>query len=152
VASRTLSGRENALRYGVIAVGAAGVALLAGATLLTVIHIRVGATSRLAELDTALSGWDRHGPALALLALFAGVMLVGAWRGARPAMLATAAAGLAALAIALAGDAPDVHDTGLVGALYENAAASPGAGFWAEVLGGALLVAGGLGLAALRGR
>lgn len=151
-ALRTLSGRSNALRHGVLGAAALGVALLVAATFATVISIRVGTTSRLAGLDTELSGWDRHGPALALLALLAGVMLIGAHRGALPAMLAIAVAGVAVLAVAVLVDAPDLHDTGLVGAAYEDAAASPGAGFYAEVVGGGLLAIGGLGLVALRGR
>jgi hypothetical protein len=145
-ASRTLSGRPSALRHGLLGVGLAGSALLVAATFATVIRIRVGTSSRLAGIDTALSGWDRHGPALALLALLAAVMLAGARRGAAPALAAVAVAGLAALAVAVLGDAPDVHDTGLVGAVYEDAAARPGPGFYAETIGAALTVAAGLGL------
>jgi hypothetical protein len=148
--SGTVSRRRNAVRDGLLGVGAGGVALLVAATFTTVVGIRVGTTSRLADLDTRLSGWDRHGAALLVLALLAAVMLAGARRGSRPAAVAVAATGVAVLGIALVGDAPDVHDTGLVGSLYEDAAASPGAGFVCEVVAGALLLGAGLALAALR--
>jgi hypothetical protein len=146
----TVTRRRKAVREGLVGVGAGGVALLVAATFTTVIGIRVGTTSRLADLDTQLSGWDRHGAALLVLALLAAVMLAGARRGSGPAAAAVAATGVAALAIALVGDAPDVHDTGLVGSLYEDAVARPGAGFAFELVGGALLLGAGLALAALR--
>jgi hypothetical protein len=146
-------------RSGALGIGAGAAALLAAAALVgatsgTVIGITVGTTSRLANLDTALSGWDRHGPALLLIAAFALVMLVGALRGAPPAMVAVLVCGLAVLAIALVADVPHLDDTGQVGELYTDARAAPGAGFWLEVVGGALLVACGALLlaAAPRGR
>src|SRR3954447_25014594 len=75
----------NAVRAGLFAAGLLGVAALAAATAATVIQITVGTTTRLASLDTELSGWDRHGPALLVVAGFALVMLLGTLRGARPA-------------------------------------------------------------------
>src|SRR3954449_2225223 len=132
--------------------GLAGVAALAAATAATVIRITVGTTTRLANLDTELSGWDRHGPALLVIGAFALVMLLGALRGARPAMLAVAACGLAALVVALGLDLPHLDDTGQVGRLYTDASAGPEAGFWLEVCGGALLVVCGGGLFVLARR
>jgi hypothetical protein len=132
--------RRDALRWTAALAGLLGLAALSGATFGTVIAITVGTTSRLANLDTALSGWDRHGPALLVVAGFAVVMLLGALRGARPAMVAVLVCGLAALAIALVVDAPHLGDTGQIGELYTDARAGPGAGFWLEVAGGALLV------------
>src|SRR4051812_38835994 len=76
--------RSAGLRRAAALAGVAGAAMLAVATFGTVIAITVGSTSRLANLDTALSGWDRHGPALLVVAGFALVMLLGAVRGARP--------------------------------------------------------------------
>jgi hypothetical protein len=49
-------------RVGLVLAGVAGVAALFGATAATVIRITVGTTTRLANLDTELSGWERHGP------------------------------------------------------------------------------------------
>ena len=126
--------------------GVVGVAALAGATVSTVIRITVGTTTRLANLDTELSGWERHGPALIVIGAFALVMLLGAVRGARPAMVAVFACGLAALVVALGLDLPHLDDTGQVGRLYTDASAGPRVGFWLEVLGGLLLVLCGAGL------
>src|SRR3954454_2104107 len=138
--------RPNGLRGGLVVAGLAGVAALALATLSTVIRITVGTAKRLANLDTELSGWDRHGPALLVVAGLALVMLVGAARGARPAMAAVLACGVVALVVAGAFDLPHLDDTGQVGELYADAAAGPGLGFWLEVGGGALLVLCGGGL------
>src|SRR4051812_11545684 len=131
---------SDAVRAGLLIAGCAGVAALVAATFTTVIRITVGATTRLAALDTHLSGWDRHGPALLVIAAFALVMLVGAVRrGARPAVIAVIVCGAAALLVALAFDAPRLDDTGQVGRLYADASAGPGVGFWLELAGGALL-------------
>src|SRR3954452_11886701 len=138
--------RPNGLRGGLVVAGLAGVAALVLATFSTVIRITVGTTTRLANLDTGLSGWERHGPALLVIGAFALVMLVGALRGARPAMLAVVACGLAALVVALGLDLPHLDDTGQVGRLYADASAGPEIGFWLEVCGGALLVVCGAGL------
>jgi len=51
----------DAARAGLSVAGFAGVAARVAATFTTVIRITVGATTRLAALDTRLGGWDRHG-------------------------------------------------------------------------------------------
>src|SRR3954451_16761124 len=140
------------LRLGLAVGGGAGGAALVAATAATVIRITVGTTTRLANLDTELSGWQRHGPALLVIGAFALVMLLGALRGARPAMLAVVACGLAALVVALGLDLPHLDDTGQVGRLYTDASAGPEVGFWLEVAGGALLVVCGGGLFVLARR
>jgi hypothetical protein len=133
-------------RLGLFTAGLAGVAALVLATFSTVIRITVGTTTRLANLDTELSGWDRHGPALLVVAGLALVMLVGAVRGARPAMAAVLVCGLAALFVVLAFDVPHLDDTGRVGRLYSDASAGPRVGFWLELAGAALLCVAGGGL------
>jgi hypothetical protein len=141
-----------ALRAALAATALAGALLLVVATVSTIIGITVGTTSRLASIDTELSGADRHGPALVLLAAFAVVMIAGALRGARPAMAALVVCGIAALLISLIGDLPHVNDTGQVGVLYSDARAAPRFGYYAETLGGILLViAGGVMLLAPTG-
>jgi hypothetical protein len=136
----------------VLAIAAlAGVVCLVVATFSTVIEITVGTTSRIAGRDTELSGYDRHSVALLLIGLFALVMAAGALRGARPAMAALAVAGIAVLLIALVGDLPDVHKTGVIGQLYDDARANPRLGYYLETLGGALLLLAGGGLLLLGG-
>src|SRR3954453_3569972 len=130
----------NGLRGGLVVAGPAGVAALVLVTFSTVIRITVGTTTRLANLDTELTGWERHGPALLVIGAFALVMLAGALRGARPAMVAVFACGLGALVVALGLDLPHLDDTGQVGRLYTDASAGPEVGFWLEVAGGVLLV------------
>jgi len=138
----------NALRWALLGAAAVGVICLLLATFATVIEIKVGTTTKVPDHDTNLSGWDRHGPALLIIAGFAAAMIVGAWRGARPAMGALAVLGLAALLIAIVGDVPDLNETGFIGQVYEDAAAGPKAGFYLETLGAILLLAsGGLMLA-----
>jgi hypothetical protein len=134
------------LRIGLAALGATGAALLIATTFLVVIEIVVGGTSRLAEADTRLTGWERHGPALLVLGAFGAVLVVGAARGARPATAALGVCGLAALGLALAGDLPDLDETGLIGALYSEADASPGPGWYTEIAGSVLLVVAACGL------
>jgi hypothetical protein len=137
----------TALRALFALAGLAGVVLLVVATLTTVIAVKVVTVQK-----ASYSGYDRHGLALVLIAAFALVMLGGALRGARPAMLAVAVAGIVALLIAIVGDLPDVHKTGEIGQLYEGARASPHLGYYLETLGGALLLLAGGGLLLFAGR
>jgi hypothetical protein len=133
-----------ALRSGLAIAGLAGALLLIAATFATIIQIRVGTSTKAVGTDTSHSGWDRHGPALIVLALLAVCLLVPALRGGRAAMAGLAAAGIAALAIAMVWDRPHVHDTGSVGDIYAEAHADPGPGYYLETLGGALaLLSGG---------
>ena len=138
----------KALRLALLGAAVVGVICLLLATFATVIEIKVGTTTKVPDQDTHLSGWDRHGPALAIIALFAAAMIAGALRGARPAMAALAVLGLVALLIAIVGDVPDLNETGFIGQVYEDAAAGPKGGFYLETLGAVLLLAsGGLMLA-----
>jgi hypothetical protein len=139
-------GTTRAIRIALAIAAVAGALCLIIATFSTIIEITVGTTSKIADRDTHLSGYDRHSVALLLIGVFALVMAVGAWRGARPAMAALAVAGIAVLLIALIGDLPDVHKTGVIGELYDNARANPKVGYYLETLGGALLLLAGGGL------
>jgi amino acid transporter len=116
-------------------IGAAGAVLLVVATFTTVIEVKVGNVTK----DT-LTGYDRHSVAFIIIAVFAAMMLVGALRGARPPMVAVAVSGIVAILITVIGDAPDIHETGAIGALYEQAVAGAGVGFYLETLGGVLLL------------
>jgi hypothetical protein len=128
---------------GLAAIASAGAICLLLATFATIIEIKVGTTTKVPDHDTHLSGWDRHGPALLLIAVFALLMVAGALRGARPAMIALVVLGLAALLIVVVGDVPDLNETGFIGEVYEDAAAGPKAGFYLETLGAVLLLASG---------
>lgn len=134
------------------ACGVAGAMLLALATNSTIINVTIGTTGETASgLDTALSGADRHGPALIIIGVFALIMLAGGLRGARPAMLAIAAGGVVVLAIAIVSDARSIDDIGAIRQLYTGAMAGAGSGFYYETLGGALLLICGGGLLVLAG-
>jgi hypothetical protein len=142
--SRPISS-TNGLRFALAAIGLAGAICLLLATFSNIIEIRVGTTTKVPDHDTHLSGWDRHGPALLIIAIFAVLMVAGALRGARPAMVALTALGVVALLIAVVGDVPDLNKTGFIGEVYEDAAAGPKSGFYLETLGAVLLlVSGGL--------
>jgi hypothetical protein len=120
--------------------GLAGAVMVLLAAFTSIIDITVGTTTRVLDADTAQSGWDRHGPALVLLALLALFLLAAALRGARTAMAGLAVTGAVVLAISWAADRPHVHDSGSVGDVYAEATADPGAGYYLETLGGALLL------------
>ena len=117
-------GAFNAARIALAVAAVAGVICLIVATFSTVIEITVGTTSQIANRDTHLTGLDRHSVALTALAV----------------------AGIVVLLIALIGDLPDVHKTGVIGQLYDNARANPKIGYYLETLGGALLLVAGGGL------
>jgi hypothetical protein len=139
-----------ALRASLALSALAGAALLVVATFSTIIQIKVVTTGDLAaNVDTTLSGTERHGVALIIFAGAALVMLLGALRGSKPAMFALTVLGIAALAVTIGQDAPDVHDTGIIGQLYDSATAGPKIGFYLETLGAALVFIAGGGLLVL---
>lgn len=129
-----------ALRAGLALTGLAGALLLLVASFTTIIAITVGTTGRVVNADTAQSGWDRHGPALILLALLAVWLLALSLRRSRVAMVGLLLTGVVALAMAWHWDRPHVHDTGSIGDIYASASADPGTGYYLETLGGALLL------------
>jgi hypothetical protein len=130
------------LRGALAATGLAGAVLLALATVTAVIRITVGTSAR-TSADVADSGWDRHGPALLVLALLALWLLAGALRGFTVAKAGLAVVGATALGIATVADRPHVHDPGAAGDVYAEATAGPGTGYYLETLGGALLLVSG---------
>lgn len=81
------------------------------------------------------------------IAAVAALLGLGVWRAhSRPALLALGILGVIALLIAILGDLPDAHASGLVVApgsavgRYLNAATKPSAGFYLETLGAAVLL------------
>jgi hypothetical protein len=85
------------------------------------------------------------------LALLAVLLAVAAYRsGSRVALAAIAVLGVVTLLIALIGDLPDAHATGLIGSgasQYSVGTSTPSAGLYLETLGAVvLLITGGVGL------
>lgn len=101
-----------------------------------------------------LSGWERHGGALILLAVLAAGAGAVAWSaGSRAATrdgLHTAAGAVllavaaAVLAITLIGDLPETNETGAIGFDFDGATASAGLGFYLELTGGVLCLLAGI--------
>jgi hypothetical protein len=161
--SRGLSGRRLGLpgapssgaraafgtaRSAFLTVGLLGAIALVVAEFAPLLHVHVAGRS--APVKTVLTG-AHHGYALLPIAALAAVLTIAMMRReSRPALVALGALGLITLAIALAGDLPDAHATGLVGSSatrYVQASSSPAAGLYLETLGAVLLlVASGLGL------
>jgi hypothetical protein len=84
------------------------------------------------------------------LALVAAVFAYAVYRyGSRTALIGLAGLGIATLLIALLGDLPDAHSSGVIGSSaggYVQATSSASAGLYMETLGAVvLLVAGGVG-------
>lgn len=148
-ASRGASGRPGATRLGLIAVAVAGALLLIVSDFQTLYEITVGTV-----VKRSVAGHDQHSFGMALIGLAALAMAYGCAAGSRARSAATAAVaalGVAALLIALLVDLPDVNSTGLVGQLYESAAAGPKSGFYLETLGAVALIFSGVSMLALGG-
>jgi hypothetical protein len=140
------------------AVGRAHVALavaaLLGALLVLVAQFtalyHLHSASSAAAIKTVGTGAN-HAWAPIPLALVAGALAYAVYRhGSRVALAGLVALGVATLLIALIGDLPDAHSSGLVGSSangYVQATASPSAGLYMETLGAVVLIAaGGVGL------
>jgi len=85
------------------------------------------------------SGFERHGPALVLLALVVATMAWGAGLGgSRPAAAALVLVGVVVLAIGLLIDLPVTDDTGAIGPGFEGARAQAEIGFTLELAAGVL--------------
>ena len=99
---------------------------------------------------------DRHHLALGVIALFAiGAVVVAVLGASKPAAIAVAIAGLAALALFLIVDLPDANSVGTLGDSCTSipnplgAKAVPQAGFWLELAGALALAFSGAILATL---
>jgi hypothetical protein len=88
-----------------------------------------------------LSGWERHGGALILLAVVALGAAVAVRRGAaETGGVVLAVCGLVVLGLALIVDMPETNETGAIGLNFDGATASAGLGFYLELTGGVLLL------------
>jgi hypothetical protein len=92
----------------------------------------------------SVSTGSNHSYALVPVALLAAVLAVAVWRAvSRPALLALGVLGVLALLIALLGDLPDAHGSGLIRSstsAFVQANTRPSAGFYMETLGAVLLI------------
>jgi hypothetical protein len=135
--------RGHRVRTGVLAAGLLGVALLLAAEFTPLLHVHAGAHVHLARTVTA--GSNHSYALLPVAALSAGLALT-AWRsGSRLALLALGVLGLLTIGIALLGDLPDAHSTGLVGSLatgLSTATSRPAIGLFLETMGGIVLLLG----------
>jgi hypothetical protein len=132
-----------------LAIGALLGALLVIVAQFTGLYHLHSATSS-AAIKTVGTGGN-HAWAPIPLALAAIALAYAVYRtGSRTALVGLVALGVATLLIALIGDLPDAHSSGLVGSSangYVQATSSPSAGLYMETLGAVILiVAGGVGL------
>jgi hypothetical protein len=128
-------------RIALLAVPLAGAGLLVAAELSTLYDVRVVTA---VPAGGTYSAGGHHGYALAAIAVAIVVMAFGAvLGGSRPAAVAVVVLALAALAVALFADLPDVHETGLIGRTYDAARAEPRAGLYLELAGGCVALVGG---------
>ena len=104
-----------------------------------------GATSNAA--GSIQSGADQHSWALGVIgAVIAGAAVLARWTRQRLPAWAAAMLAVIALLIVLIGDIPDVTSSGLTTEI-ENGEAEPQSGFWVELVGAVLALAGAAGLA-----
>jgi hypothetical protein len=125
---------------------AAGALLLIAAEFATLYQVHLA--TKLAPIQSVTAGAHNSYAMVPIAALAAG-LAVAAWRGgSRAALLAVGVLGVVALLIALLGDLPDAHATGLARHNSVNATTTPQAGLYLET-GGALLLIATSGLALL---
>jgi hypothetical protein len=150
----TETGRRRAARTAVdglaLAVTGAGImaaVLMVLADFLPIVSVDVASGSCEVINDTnpeladgcEQSGFERHGPALVLLALVVATMAWGAGLGgSRPAAAALVVVGVVVLAIGLLIDLPVTDDTGAIGPRFEGARAQAEIGFTLELAAGVL--------------
>ena len=98
-------------------------------------------------------GADRHGNALAVIAVFAiGALALAVFTASKPAATAVAVAGVLALLVFLLVDLPDANAVGTLDDARQSffdAEAVPQGGFWLEMIGGLALAVTGIALATL---
>jgi hypothetical protein len=144
--------RSGGVATAVVAAGAIAAVLMVVTEFLTVASVDVASGSCPVITETSpeladrcfLSGFERHGGALILLAAVTLFMAWGAGVGSsRPAAFALMALGAVVLLWALLIDLPATNDTGGIGPLYANAQAMSGPGLFTELAAGALAVGAG---------
>lgn len=133
---------------GVALTAALGALLILVSQFTALYHVHVATSS--AAIKTVGTGAN-HAWAPIPIALLAGALAFAVYRkGSRTALVALMVLGVVTLLIALLGDLPDAHATGIVGSgasQYAEGTSTPSAGLYMETLGGVLLlISGGIGL------
>jgi hypothetical protein len=125
----------------VLAGGIAGALMLIASEFTTLYAVHVSTSHAPVQTITGASHNDYAFVPMAVLAL---ILTYGAARhGSRPALLALGLVGVLALVIAIAGDLPDSHASGLLGSSsthYVNASSSAGVALYLETLGAVVLI------------
>ena len=132
-------------------VGVAGPLLLVASDFFALYEVR---TVTAPVPEGTVTGGRNHLYAMVVLGLAAALMAYGAIRGgSRPAMIALAALGVVAAAIALVNDLPDATGESTLNRsfAYASATAYPKIGFYLETLGAALTIIAGVGALLLTG-
>jgi hypothetical protein len=128
------------LQLALLSLPVAGAGLLVAAEFSTLYDVRV--VTAVPEGGSFSTG-GHHGYAQLVIAAAIVLMAIGAvLGGSRPAAVALLLLALAALAIAVFVDLPDVDQTGLIGQTYDAAEAEPRAGLYLEIAGGCCALVG----------
>jgi hypothetical protein len=134
-------GRSSALAIAVLGGGMLGAVLLLVAEFTPLLQVHSSARTGVVEtIDTGA----HHSYALVPIAVLALALAFSGWRSrSRLALLATGVLGLVALLIALLGDLPDAHASGLIGTAagsFADATSSASIGLYLETLGAIVLL------------
>ena len=134
------AGGSRVFSAGILAGGLVGALLLIAAEFTTLFKVHLAASTTIVK---TVSTGSHHSYAMAVIAVCAAALAIGAWRTAsRPALLAIGILGVAALVIALVVDLPDATASGLVlsSSHLANASSTPSTGFYLETLGAVVLM------------
>jgi len=138
---RSFEQAPGTLRAAILAGSLLGALLMIMAEFTTLFTVHIETSS--SPIKTVATG-PHHSYALLLISLLAAALAIVVWRdSSRPALLAIGLLGVVALLIALLGDLPDAHATGLAGSSttrYVDASSTPSAGLYLETLGAVVLV------------
>jgi hypothetical protein len=140
-AADSASGTTRGAAGTILAGALLGALLLIVAEFTTLFYVR--AATSVAPIKSESTG-SHNAYALIPIAALVIVLGVAFWRAAsRPALLSIGVLGVIALLIALLGDLPDAHASGLIGSgatHYVSASSTPSAGLYMETLGAVILL------------
>jgi hypothetical protein len=135
------SRHQRLIRIAVLAGGLIGAGLLLVAEFTPLLHVHSSASNHVVK--TVNTG-SHHSYALVPIALLAAALSYGIWQTRnRLALLAIGFLGAVALLIALLGDLPDAHASGLIGSAatkFATASSSAAIGLYLETLGAVVLL------------